>query len=72
VSFSSAFICLLSALIRYIHAHRKIVSSLVANNMHEVLLHNDQLRWNMEQGLVLQKFTGRILPAVFIFAALQH
>jgi hypothetical protein len=47
------------------------VSSLVANNMHEVLLHNDQLRWNMEQGLVLQKFTGRILPALFIFAALH-
>ena len=38
---------------------RKIVSSLVANNMHEVLLHNDQLSWNMSKGLVLQNFTGK-------------
>lgn len=35
------------------------MSSLVANNMHEVLLHNDQLRWNMSQSLVLQGFTGK-------------
>ena len=34
------------------------MSSLVDNNMHEVLLHNDQLRWNMSQSLVLQNFTG--------------
>jgi hypothetical protein len=68
---SSAFTCLFAALNRYNHANRKIVSSLVANNMHEVLLHNDQLRWNMEQGLVLQKFTGRILPVLCIFAALH-
>jgi hypothetical protein len=37
------------------------VSSLVKNNMHEVLLHNDQLRWNMSQSLVLQNFTGKIV-----------
>ena len=43
------------------HIHcRKIVSSLVANNMHEVLLHNDQLAWNMARGLVLQNFTGTL------------
>lgn len=41
-----------------IYINRKIVSSLVANNMHEVLLHNDQLAWNMSKGLVLQNFTG--------------
>mmetsp|Transcript_36819 Transcript_36819/g.63556 ORF Transcript_36819/g.63556 Transcript_36819/m.63556 type:complete len:641 (-) Transcript_36819:7-1929(-) len=40
-----------------IKGNRKIVSSLVANNMHEVLLHNDQLAWNMNKGLVLQNFT---------------
>ncbi len=39
---------------------RSIVSSSLALNMYDVLLHNDQLRSNMKRSLVLQNFTGTL------------
>lgn len=39
--------------------------------MHEVLLHNDQLAWNMARGLVLQNFTGTFVLRVNIFLILE-
>jgi len=39
-----------------IKGNRRIVSSLLENNMYEVLHNNDQLQWNMNQKLVLQGF----------------
>jgi hypothetical protein len=37
---------------------RSAIDSSLANNMHDVLLHNDQLRSNMQRSLVLQHFSG--------------
>jgi len=58
-------VCVLTLFIHIFFWNRKIVSSLVANNMHEVLLHNDQLSWNMSKGLVLQNFTGECVAMLF-------
>lgn len=38
--------------------HRGIVDKLLLMDMHEVLYHNDQLRWSMEHNLVMQGFIG--------------
>ena len=39
--------------------YRKIVDSLLSQNMHEVLHSNDQLVWSMNKKLVLNGFTGK-------------
>lgn len=41
-----------------INGNRSIVSKLLDSNMHEVLLGNDQLKANIQKGLVFEKFTG--------------
>lgn len=33
-----------------------MIGSLISNNMHDVLINNDQLKYNMSQKLVLQNF----------------
>jgi hypothetical protein len=37
-----------------------MVQTLIDNNMHEVLINNDQLRHNMSKKLVLQNFQGTV------------
>jgi hypothetical protein len=41
-----------------INGNRSIVSKLLDSNMHEVLLSNDQLKTNIQKGLVFEKFVG--------------
>ena len=40
-----------------------MVQTLIDNNMHEVLINNDQLRHNMSKKLVLQNFQGIVLTS---------
>lgn len=43
-----------------INGNRSIVSKLLNSNMHEVLLSNDQLKMNIQKGLVFEKFVGKL------------
>lgn len=45
------------------------MQTLIDNNMHEVLINNDQLRHNMSKKLVLQNFQG-IVPTSSVSSTL--
>ena len=42
-----------------VRGNRQVVDKLLALDMHDVMLANDQLKWSMQQGFVFNYFTGR-------------